>query len=271
MLPVFSSGQQMVPATMMMEEISRAGALSGLKLCLDASDINSWPGSGQKWLDLSGNGYDFFRGATSSSEGSDPTFNGTAGQQTSSEYWSFDGGDFFRYDTSNEAWMNNLHKNNAAFTIAGYIYASDITPSVAHFLAGTARGNNSNIGIALLIRTNSTLRLGIANGSGLDALTITSRATFVQSQWNFFAVTVNEAAGTGTLQVNGTQEARSTTYTSPSSSSASYALEVGAAGDGAFPAESGFRMANFCAWEAVALTATQLDSLYQHTKAKFGH
>ena len=51
---------------------------SNLVLCLDAGDANSYT-SGQKWLDRSGNGYDFFLGTTDSVQASDPTFNGTPG------------------------------------------------------------------------------------------------------------------------------------------------------------------------------------------------
>ena len=96
--------------------INALGLTGGLKLVLDAGDVSSYS-SGQSWLDLSGNGYDFYLGDTSSSESSDPTFNGTPGNLSTSEYFAFDGGDYFIYDSANETWMQNIHKDNAKFTI----------------------------------------------------------------------------------------------------------------------------------------------------------
>lgn len=68
----------------------------GLQLHLDAGDAASYSGSGQVWSDLTANGYDFHFGTTSSAEGSDPTFNGTAGNKSGNEYMSTDGGDRFQ-------------------------------------------------------------------------------------------------------------------------------------------------------------------------------
>jgi len=96
-----------------LEEIIRGLSLdTNLKLCLDAGEGDSYT-SGQSWLDLAGSGYDFFLGQDGSSDSTDPTFNGVANTMTSSEYWSFDGGDYFTYDTTNETWMENLHKAGA--------------------------------------------------------------------------------------------------------------------------------------------------------------
>src|SRR5688572_10725967 len=98
------------------------GLTANLKLCLDAGDNLSAPAAATSWLDRSGNGYDFFRGTTSGADATDPTFNGTPGELSAAEYWSFDGGDFFRYDTTNETWMQNLHKNNALLSFFCWLY-----------------------------------------------------------------------------------------------------------------------------------------------------
>ena len=55
---------------------------AGLQLHLDAGDAGSYPGSGQVWSDLTANDFDFHIGETSSSERSDPTFNGSAGAKS---------------------------------------------------------------------------------------------------------------------------------------------------------------------------------------------
>ena len=103
------------------QDIVDASLTSGLQLCLDAGSASSYDGSSQKWLDLSGNGQDFFRGADGSATTDDPTFNGSAGGLSSSEYFSLDGGDFFRYDAANTAAMNGVHHNNAFSAAACFV------------------------------------------------------------------------------------------------------------------------------------------------------
>jgi hypothetical protein len=93
--------------------IQECGLTSNCKLCLDAGDSSSYDGSSQTWYDLSGNGFDWYCGATSGAEASDPTFNGSAGGKSPSEYWSFDGGDWFVMAVAEPSWINNLHKDNA--------------------------------------------------------------------------------------------------------------------------------------------------------------
>jgi len=84
---------------------------------LDATQTDSYPGSGQTWANLIASpadgaaqtDYDFYLGFTATTDGDEPTFNGTAGDTTA--YWSFDGGDRFGLKSGvNTAFLNNLHK-----------------------------------------------------------------------------------------------------------------------------------------------------------------
>lgn len=262
---ILGSPFNFAPGTMQ-AAIDRLGLTSGLKLCLDASDINSYSGSGQSWLDTSGNGYDFLRGSTSASQATDPTFNGVAGAQSSSEYWAFDGGDYFTYDTTNETWMQNIHKDSALFTLAGYSYMAAVSTA----LAGT---DDLTAGIAcwqLVISSGQKLLFRPFQNGGSAAASIASTANIPLSQWVFWALSVNEAAGTGTIQLNGTQESPSTTYASPGTTNSGAAMKLAALGTGSSPAASGSRFASFMAWEGAALSAAQLSSLYEVTKGKFG-
>jgi hypothetical protein len=254
----------------MIEAINSLGLNTGLKLCLDAGDINSYSGSGQKWLDTSGNGYDFDFGASGSVEGVDPTFSGTAGRQSASEYINFADGDYMEYDTSNETWMNNLHKNNALFTIATWAFVPTINDTVC-IICGDNGGNTTDIGISLFVRqSTSVLALNVNRGtSGSNALTLSGSAVNINA-WNFLALSLDEAGNSATMQVNGTQTSHSATYSSPSASNASYTFRLADDGDASIAAQAGFRLANFSAWESVALSATAVDNLYQATRSKFG-
>ena len=110
----------------LLEIITEASLTTNLKLCLDAGDMASWPGSGTKWLDRSSGGYDFFLGTNGSTAA--PTFNGTPGDKTASEYWTGNGC-YFNYDSTNEAWMQAMAKDGATFSylvIARDTAASDL-------------------------------------------------------------------------------------------------------------------------------------------------
>lgn len=65
--------------------ITRLNLSSGLKLCLDAGDAASYPGTGQSWLDVSGQANNFFLGANNTVTTDDPSFSGTPGGLTANE------------------------------------------------------------------------------------------------------------------------------------------------------------------------------------------
>lgn len=242
------------------EIIDGLGLSTGLKLALDAGDSSSYT-SGQSWLDLSGNGYDFFRGAGSGAAADDPTFNGSAGGLSSSEYWSGDGGDFFTYDAANETWMQNLHKDSAKFTFCAWAYPAG---SALNPLLNTAALNASNIGIMMGAFTNfSVSGLYVMDGSGSYAYFVDGPA-IAASAWQLISFSVDEAAGTGSAQVNGTVNAITPTYTTPSAASASRTTRL-------FDAcPSGARIGGVMAWEGVALTAAQLKSVFTATRGRYG-
>ena len=247
--------------------IQRQGLTSNLKLCLDAGDGSSYT-SGQSWLDRSGNGYDFFRGTTSSAQASDPTFNGSADGRSSSEYWSTDGGDFFRYDTTNETWMQNIHKNNAQFTFVFWFYP--ISFGGTDNLMGNQSGSAANIGFRFRTNIFGILNFQVSNASVL-ACDI-SLGTLNAAAWNFIGFSLNEATGANgaLINVNGSASTATSTYTSPNAGSATYTTEILAGGNSSGPWDSGTRIAGVIAWEGTTLTAAQLAALYQASRVRFG-
>ena len=246
--------------------IKRLGLKSGLKLILDAGDSSSYA-SGQSWLDRSGGGYDFFLGATSGSEASDPTFNGTAG--TIGAYWSFDGGDYFKYDSANETWMENLHKDNAKFSIATWIYIG--TAATVQYFCGNAGSAAGHTGIRFGYTASNQSLLEILN-NGANPLAQFTTATFGAGAWTFLGISLDEAVGANGLlmQINSTQETYTSTYTSPASGASSFTLEIASRGNASLPLTNTSRMAAFCMWESAALTAAQMLALYQATRRRFG-
>lgn len=242
--------------------LGELGLLTNLKLCLDAGDASSYT-SGQSWLDVSGNGSDFFVGATVGAEGSDPTFNGVAGSLTPNEYWSFDGGDYFRYDSANETWMTNMHKDSAAFTLVTWTYINAL--GTANGLAGTRGASAGNTGVIFFKAADETLNLFVNNAGVSVANHGTSLGAIAKVGWNFFACSIDETdAATGAkFNVNGVSESYDGTYTAPSAGAASFTMEIAARGNANTPMQNLDRMGAFMAWDR-ALSSAELMSIYQY-------
>jgi hypothetical protein len=178
----------------------------------------------------------------------------------------FDGGDFFTYDSANETWMQNIHKDNAKFTLLTWWMPGDF--SATQGLFGT-RGNGNPAGFIVNVLTGATVQFVVSQGSG-NALSVTSTAAFSAGAWSFLAISVDEGAAFGLRQINGTQETFASAYTSPSAGSAAQTFQIGARGNAAGPLSDGSRMALACAWEGVALTAAEVADFHDATRERFG-
>lgn len=247
---------------------------------LDAGNSSSYSGSGQTWANIvtspadgsAQTDYDFYRGITGSSQSSDPTFNGSAGANTSAEYWSFDGGDFFNKITTNGTFINSLHKDSAVFTWYGFLKTPTSLSGGNCHLFGTNGGGTSGKGLSLYLQSGGTMTLLVSDNSGGAALNKSTSSSFFSDATNhFLAVSYNEATGVGMFYRNGpggkSTAAISGTYTSPSSASADYDLQLFAAGNSAGISPTGARL-----WRTgmfnVSLSELQLDALYNRYSTK---
>lgn len=242
------------------------GLRSGLKLCLDAGDSASYT-SGQPWLDRSGNGYDFNRGATSSSEASDPTFNGTAGNLSSSEYFSVNGSQYFTYDSANEPWMTNFHKAGAKLGVAAWVQIA--AGSFSRVLCGTRAADPAAVGWALVLNGSDTLSYVVSKGGSPNALSF-AIGTLPEDSWQFVAVAGDEAAGVFVGMIGGAVTVGGSSYSSPSSSDATYTMQIFSGGNSAQLPSNGSRIAEFLAWEGVTPSLGQLMAYYQASRTRFG-
>lgn len=244
---------------------------TNLELCLDAGDGNSYT-SGTKWLDVSGNGYDFFRGATISVATDDPTFNGTAGGLTSAEYWSFDGADFFELDQANPTAFENMHKDNADCTIIavvdhgssgaiGRIYGVN---GNSHSYVGESWGVNASPG--------NTYNWSNLKGGAPAAFSYNSTDPVIPTDdtWNFCAVAIDEAGGAGAShgRANANTQTFDGAYTSPSASSAAFPMQIGANGNSGGIFDSNWKMACFAIFSE-ALSVAQTGSIRDEIMARF--
>jgi hypothetical protein len=246
--------------------LRRLGLAASLELCLDAGDANSYAGSGQNFLDTSGKSLNFFLGADGSATATDPTFNGSAGALSSAEYFSYDGGDYHRLNGSNTDFINSLHKDNAAFTLLSWVYPT----STINRLFGTSVNGNANHGVYMFsVPTSGTIGINVSNGTGAYARSASANVGVVADAWQCIGLSMDEAANTVRMFRNGTVASANASYTSPSSDAASYAAEIGAAGNGTGPEPSGTRRAIACMWSK-PLSAAEMTAIFNAQRGRFG-
>lgn len=246
--------------------INGLGLTTNLQVCLDAGDISSYNPAidSQKWLDTSGNGYDWFLGNDGTVSGNDPTFNGTAGALTSNEY--FDVGNNgttrrFTYDIATpETWMQRLSENNAVYTLMAVWkpQLSSVFQTVFNFGYGTGAGAR---GMVVVQTSTETLELRIYDTTGNSIELTISTASQTLNGWNVLLISWNEA-GSYAWRNNGNTGTGNAAYARFGSFTGQAAL---------FSSLPLNTLAACCAiWEGTALTATNLTDLYNGIKGRFG-
>ena len=254
--------------TTLMSALTTAALTTNLKLCLDARDASSYDPAVQtdKWLDVAGSGYDFYRGSGTGGDAADPTFNGEAGGLESN--WSFDGGDYFTYDVANEVWMESIHKNNAIFSIVAFFM-----PQVgAQAIIG-----NSKINTGFEVLCNSSTYLSIDN-AGANVLTKVGDTAVTNNAYHMIGVSLNEAtgAGGGFFYLDGAYNQVSasntfnSTYTAPAAGAASHTLQIAAGGTAYLPMKASSKMACIAVWQGTALTKANMDTIWAAMRGRFG-
>lgn len=252
----------------LLDIINRLGLATNLELCLDAGDSRSYNATGS-WLDVSGHGYDFFLGDDAGADTDDPTFNGSIGGLSASEFFSFDGGDFFEYDTTNETWMDNIHKDNAAFTIALIFYwigtggsESLIGTSTSNLESGFSIATSSGSAILQFLMRNET-------GSAGANITTGTAGNLTSAGINLAGFSINEAAGSNGSHVfvNGASSLKDGTYTTPTANAAANVMQIGAIADGG-KARSGTKVFGALAWSR-SLSTTETKQLYDAVRARY--
>ena len=244
--------------------IQSLGLTTGLVLCLDAGDIDSYDGSSQTWTDRVG-ANNMFRGVDGSATGTDPTFNGVAGAKSASEDFSSDGGDFFK-ETAAHTYANDWHKNNGAFTLLALYYIGGSKAAGTKLFDTTASiaGNAQGIGFQVNNGRTVTLRHTLDDTPTSEAST--GALTLATSSWNLVAIAFNEATPTLDIVVNGSSETVVPTASTATGAKATN-VRIGAVNDTPNqPLESGERLACFAAW-STKLTTAQIGNIYSVLKS----
>jgi hypothetical protein len=249
--------------------IVKLGLSSNLQLCLDAGDAESYDGTSQKWLDRSGGGYDFFRGTDGTSQASDPTFNGTAGNVSSSEYFSGDGADYFSYDSTIETWMQNLGKTGNSVTVFAHVY---VPSNNRVTIFGTASDTASHGAVFNYSETATQMLYAVCRSDGSAFISYggvgpTLSPPFLAAVG--FAMTLGTSQDY-TIHYNGTNY-NGTSAASPavSSTNPSNNMKIFARGNTSLISASGSRIYDLAIWSS-KLADADITALHEATRDRYG-
>jgi len=261
-------------------DLDKAGiAGSNIEMCLDAGALESYA-SGQTWTDLTGNGNDFYRGETSGATASDPTHNGTPGDLSSSEYWTFDGSDWFSRVGGNTTFLNTLHHNNSKFALAIWFYDIDGADDT---VCSTWNGITQE-GMAVYVAGGSGTKteLVFSRAGSPVALSKTPDTDQKTNAWNLLCYVLDEAGGDvsffylGNADANGYNQFSGAdtfdgAFTNPSSTNGS-TMRIGAYfSNGQGPVANTTRLGMFTMWNGGTLpTKAQFDTFYTSSKVRWG-
>jgi hypothetical protein len=242
-------GQLIPPEQNILTWIEEMGGLSDQQFALDAGSAASYdPGvAASTWRDL--------KGAQDFSFGSSPTFNGTPGNLSPSEYFSSDGDDHFQ--TTGWSGIVPWAQDNARCSFFALVYVPDvdmrpISTSGRKYipLFGNAQRFSDDpvryrgLGFNLHKRTLNGAQISApvdrinlfvynnANSAFGSIAKLISTVEFPSdrlNKWNFLGFSINESAGGGAgfIVLNKTVTAFDATYTSPWSGAAQTTAWIG--------------------------------------------
>lgn len=167
---------------------------------LDATDADSYPGSGQTWANLidtpaDGSGqtdFDVWRGGSSSASTDDPTFNGTAGD--SAAYWSFDGGDYFLStagSSQSPGFLNELHKTWQA---NGFWLATAWRQGSGNHYHFSNSSNNADNGFRIINNTDLIIVYRYRAGSTVQSSILVNSTNYFANGTDYLAIITMNAA-----------------------------------------------------------------------------
>lgn len=255
---------------------------------LDAGNSDSWGGS-SPWANTvaapsDGSGqtaYDYNPGGG----GNSPTFTGSVGSP--SAYWDFDGNDFFTLAGSSTAFLQDMHKTGAQWTVELWLQTatadgSNVAPM---FDTGTSDQGGGDTSRGVIYMDMGALNAGYdehgvrvkRDSSGADALSVKADSLLSAATVYMLAASID---GTGALNSflyrNGAYDPVSAantwdgTYSTPGSTSPANTPRLGTRGD----ATSGF-VPNGARLHLVRvyqrnLTKSELDQNWNATRSRYG-
>jgi hypothetical protein len=270
--------------TLFLDSIAHSGLLTSLNTVVDAGDIrqvSSGASGGPQTLGVlpPGGSHAFFRGNDATVDANrDPTFVGTPGGQSVNEYWSMfsiNNGSTpsNRLGTPAASVFSAMHQDSAAFSMAGWLRADGAQQGFQMVATYAATGP----GLVWWVVPSGTagagsLSLLVVGPAMAVVFNPFSSLTPIYNAPTFYAISVNEASNTMTFMINGNQETLACTYSAPSAAVMELPIFVVTsciANSASGPTSHTGRLYNFAHWSR-ALSTTELSTLYNATKGRFG-
>ena len=224
----------------------------GLVLCLDAAIGKSYPGSGNTWYDLSGNGNNGTFGASTAA----PTFSAANGGSIV-----FDGVDDYvslQYDSS-------LSFGSSNWTIESWIYPSSFDDYGMIWDHGYGSPNTLRSIVVYIDRTTGLLRIA-QSPNGSTNYDVSLGISVMLNGWNHIAVT---KSGSSIIPYLNTISSNSiTAYDLYDSTTRSH--YIGIQGDFQSVTDYEGNISNFRIYKGNALSANEVQQNYKATKGRFG-
>lgn len=255
-------------------DIARHQAINAnMQMCIDLGDAACIATAADQTLvnqGVAGSSPNLTLGIDTSGGTDDPAYFGTPGARSANERLIFDGGDFCRQTNpggAQIAWIQRMHADNAIFAMAFWCYFAQI--SAINGLFSTFDGNASVRGTYFRVTAAGNLQLLISNGSGSLALNVQTTAVIPIGRPVFLAVAVDEAAGTGLFQIDGSQESFVSTYSSPAGSTYGSALRMFSNSGTTHRFQAGNAVYGFWIRESSTLTPAEMMVLYVRSRRRF--
>jgi hypothetical protein len=260
---------------------------TNLKVCLDAADENSYT-SGQLWSDVSGEDNHFEFGASASAGSDDPNFNGTAGDQSSLEFMSYDDDDGdggaleFHRIASQPAMAETLHKDGAVWSACCWVYPKNHSVIFSTGSAGWVQGINYRVSGA-----KQSIFIGSAPTGGNYVLALTAETAMALDEWHFCGISINEPDTSGGFMYldggydqvgarNGdaitAADTFDPTYNSPTTNNSTNRLTVakGSVSSNQGPSDIGLRFGAVAMWQGSVLSKANFDTIWAASKGRYG-
>ena len=195
-----------------------------------------------------------------------PTFTGTPGDESSSEYLLFDGGNALTALES--TFMKSIVQDNAAWSL---IFAMFVVLEAGSDNPSIFNSNNTSYrkGAGLTMSPSEIITLQIMHDGGVACQV--SHGTTLTAGWHTFGLSIGEAATTGHIMIDGVSESFTSTYSSPTST-AEGILNIGCFGSdvsGAATLPNTWRMGDIIMWNA-EIGSTALDAASAVLETKYG-
>lgn len=147
----------------------------------EATDTDSYSGSGSTWADIGSGGYDLTLGASTQQ----PTFTGSG----NAAYFDFDGGDEIVAGSLPTGLWADIHKNTQAYTLAVALFIPEGAISSTNRIIDTRGTSGTDAGFIVSLTTSETIAINMRGNSWLG--TNTTQIPYVPGAWNMFVISLD--------------------------------------------------------------------------------